>query len=65
MIRTEHSLRERYSVLRPKGTPQIAPAVPTTHNTMGHDAGSYLRLTDYCITQLKAQGPFRTCSEIH
>jgi len=25
--------------------------------------GSYLRLIDSCITQLKAQGPFRTCNE--
>jgi len=27
------------------------------------EAGSYLRLTDSCITQLKAQGPSRTCKE--
>jgi hypothetical protein len=26
-------------------------------------AGSYLRQTDSCITQLKAQGPSRTCNE--
>ena len=26
-------------------------------------AGSYLRLTDSCITQLKAQGPSKTCNE--
>ena len=26
------------------------------------EAGSYLRLTDSCITQLKAQGPARTCN---
>jgi len=26
-------------------------------------AGSHLRLTDSCITQLKAQGPSRTCNE--
>ena len=25
--------------------------------------GSYLRLIDSCITQLKAQGPSRTCDE--
>ena len=25
--------------------------------------GSYLRLIDFCITQLKAQGPSRTCNE--
>ena len=27
----------------------------------GSETGSYLRLTDSCITQLKAQGPSRTC----
>ena len=27
------------------------------------EAVSYLRLTDSCITQLKAQGPARTCNE--
>jgi len=29
----------------------------------GTEAGSYLRLIDSCITQLKAQGPARTCNE--
>jgi len=29
----------------------------------GTEAGSYLRLTDSCITQLKAQGPSNTCNE--
>jgi len=29
----------------------------------GYDAGSYLRLIDACITQLKAQEPSRTCNE--
>ena len=27
------------------------------------EAGSHLRLMDSCITQLKAQGPSRTCNE--
>ena len=27
------------------------------------EAGSYLRRTDSCITQLQAQGPSRTCNE--
>ena len=27
------------------------------------EAGSYLRLVDSCITQLKAQGPSRACNE--
>ena len=30
---------------------------------LGSEAGSYLRLIDFCITQLKAQGPSRTCTE--
>ena len=29
----------------------------------GSEAGSYVRLIKSCITQLKAQGPFRTCNE--
>ena len=29
----------------------------------GSEAGSYLRLIDSCTTQLKAQGPSRTCNE--
>ena len=29
----------------------------------GSEAGSYLRLADSCVTQLKAQGPSRTCNE--
>ena len=29
----------------------------------GTEAGSYLRLIDSCITQLKAQGASRTCNE--
>ena len=27
------------------------------------EAGSYVRLIDSCITQLKAQGPSRICNE--
>ena len=29
----------------------------------GTEAGAYSRLVDTCITQLKAQGPSRTCNE--
>ena len=29
----------------------------------GFEAGSYVRLIDACMTQLKAQGPSRTCNE--
>ena len=31
--------------------------------SIGSEAGSYWRLIDSCITQLKAQGPSRTCNE--
>jgi len=34
-----------------------------TEMCSGSEEGSYLRLTDVCITQLKAQGPSRTCNE--
>jgi len=34
-----------------------------TEMCCGTEAGSYLRLVDSCITQLKAQGPSRTCNE--
>ena len=34
-----------------------------TEMCCGTDAGSYLRLIDSCITQLKAQGPSMTCNE--
>ena len=33
------------------------------HTYPGTEAGSYLRLIDSWITQLKAQGPSRTCNE--
>ena len=37
----------------------------TTRRSMGPEieTGSYLRLKDSCITQLKAQGPSSTCNE--
>ena len=35
-----------------------------TEMCFGTEAGSSLRLIDSCITQLKAQGPSRTCNEI-
>ena len=34
-----------------------------TEMCSGSEAGSYLRLIDSCITQLKAQGPSRTCNK--
>jgi len=35
----------------------------STEMCCGTEAGPYLRLMDSCITQLKAQGPSRTCNE--
>jgi len=35
----------------------------STEMCSGAEAGSYLRLVDSCITQVKAQGPSRTCNE--
>ena len=35
----------------------------STEMCIGSEAGSYLRRIDSCITQLKAQGPSRTCNE--
>jgi hypothetical protein len=34
-----------------------------TQMCRGNEAGSYLRLIHSCITQLKIQGPSRTCDE--
>ena len=34
-----------------------------TEMCCGTEAGAYLRLIDSCITQIKAQGPSRTCHE--
>ena len=36
---------------------------PLTKICSGSEAGSYLRRIGSCITQLKAQGPSRTCNE--
>ena len=36
---------------------------PLAETCSGSESGSYLRLIDSCITQLKAQGPFKTCNE--
>ena len=38
-------------------------AKPLSLMCSGTEAGSYLRLIDSCITQLKAQGPSRICNE--
>ena len=34
-----------------------------TEMCSGSEAGSYLRLIDSCVTQLKAQAPSRICNE--
>jgi len=41
-----------------------APPPPTSQKcVVVTEAGTYLRLIDSCITQLKAQGPSRTCNK--
>ena len=45
-----------------RGLPQVR-LPPQLQRLPGSEAGSYLRLIDSCITQLKAQGPSRTCNE--
>jgi len=54
------------SCLRPPPPPRRLPQKDqSTHLgvSAGSEAGSYLRLIDSCITQLKAQRPSRTCNE--
>jgi len=49
-----------------RGTPfcrQVAGSRQRSEVCSGSEAGSYLRLIDSCITQLKAQGSSRTCNE--
>ena len=46
-----------YGVPRPPGRADSSARSATP------EAGSHLRLIDSCITQLKAQGPSRTCNE--
>ena len=48
-------------VPRPRDTEMCSTFSPEVCS--GSEAGSYLRLTDSCITQRKAQGPSRTCNE--
>jgi len=44
------------------GLPQFNTVLPKRCVVVTEE-GSYLRLIDFCITQLKAQGPSRTCNE--
>ena len=41
----------------------VGESSPALRLCNGSEAGSYLRLIDSCITQLKTQGPSRTCIE--
>ena len=43
--------------------PRVVGGLPLLRVSWGIEAGSYLRLIDSCIPQLKAQGPSRTCNE--
>ena len=50
-----------------RSTAEGVDGVPANNHSIemrsGFVGGSYLRLIDSCITQLKAQGPSRTCDE--
>jgi len=48
---------------RPQVMKLLTGHIPYTEMCSGTEAGSYLRLIDSCITQLKDQGPSRTCNE--
>ena len=37
-------------------------ARPPQEMCIGSEVGSHSRLIDFCVTQLKAQGPSRTCN---
>ena len=56
---------EGFDVVLQRRVQQIEPRVVVNFQ-VGYvrlEAGSYLRLIDSCITQLKAQGPSRFCNE--
>ena len=55
----QHPQRRRH---RRRRLDQAGPP-PGTEMCSGSEAGSYLGLIDACITQLRAQGPSRTCNE--
>ena len=42
---------------------EVCSPPPPEEMCSGSEAGSYLRLIDSCIAQLKAQRPSRTCSD--
>jgi len=47
----------------PRATHPCRPSAQVMRGNSGSEEGSYLRRIDFCITQLKAQGPSRTCNE--
>ena len=54
-------LREQARVL--VNVHAVLDAAPQDWRGCGSEEGSYLRRIDSCITQLKVQGPSRTCNE--
>ena len=63
-----HGLEEDIAVLlkRNRSAVRYSSQFQNNHSTemcSGSETGSYLRLIDSCITQLKVQGPSRTCNE--
>ena len=61
--RIESNKEEKKGVMPGVGGWGVLPWVGGKGACSGPEAGSYLTLIDSCITQLKAQGPSRTCNE--
>ena len=56
--------RKRRNLLATSSLPESPPSPYSGPELCsGSETGSYLMLTDSCITQLKAQGPSRTCKK--
>ena len=62
-INTWFKREDLYAAKTDLGAELRATAASARGMCCGTEAGSYLRLIDSCITQLKAQGPSRTCNE--
>jgi len=62
VIARQVHLRERRVIQRPPEPIQVV-SCSRRARISGSEAGSYLRLIDSCITQLKVQGLSRNCNE--
>ena len=59
----QYTKTEPLADLYQRGSASPLGGVQFTQMCCGNEAGSYLRLTDSCFTQIKAPGPSRTCNE--